>query len=146
MTLPDLRLHVHGRLQPWKILHDTAPLTTMHSKGTLGSLWGQLQDMGISGTGSLAPPARSQAQLTTSPVTNSLVGQLQAISKLKEPVDIIECAPPKGPIATFDATEEDKLAAKMVAMAAEGYITKGRNKDLRPNGGRSLHLAGGRTD
>lgn len=117
-------------------------------KGDIRKLVDQLQGMGISGTGLLAP----QAQLATeSPVTSSLVDQLQAMvlsergaagtqvvqsgtqpraSKPKELVNITERVPPKVPMATFDATEEDKLAAKMAAMAVEGYIPKGSNKDL----------------
>ena len=123
-------------------------------KGEVRKLVDQLHGMGISGTGLLPPPARSQTQLTTeSPATDSLslADQLQAMmlsggeagiqpqpSKLKESVNIAErvpgsssnADPPKALKVSFNDTEEDKLTAIMAALAVEGYTPKGPNKDL----------------
>ena len=122
-------------------------------KGEVRKLVDQLQGIGISGTGLLTPPTRSQAQLTTeSPATDGLAGQLQAMSlsrggraatrpqpsKTKESVNIAErvlgpsgnVEPPKAPKVSFNDTEEDKLTTRMAAMAIEGYTPKGPNKDL----------------
>lgn len=115
-------------------------------KGEVRKLVDQLQDIGISGTGLLAPSARSQAQLTTeSPATDSLAGQLQVMAlsggrgaaTQPQPSKSINIAErflgsssnvePKAPKVSFKDTEEGK---RMASMAVEGYTPKGPNKDL----------------
>ncbi|KAF8441879.1 Rtr1/RPAP2 family-domain-containing protein [Terfezia claveryi] len=116
-------------------------------KGEVRKLVDQLQDMGISGTGLLAPSARGQAQLTTeSPATDSLAGQLEVMKlsggrgaatqpQPSKSINIAErvlgsssnAEPPKASNVSFKDTEEDK---RMASMTVEGYTPKGPNKDL----------------
>lgn len=126
-------------------------------KGDVRKLVDQLQGMGISATGLPVSLSQRQVQETEDidredSTTGKLADQLQTIAisngsepeiapqlpRGKELVTITERAPsssknaepPKAAKVSFEDSAEDKLAAKMAAMAVEGYTPKGSNKDL----------------